>query len=604
MVEKSSVNRLAIAAAVVGTAILAAVPLFVAGYGISSGITIFANVALATAWAFFSGPTRYISLATASFVGIGMYTVVVAGTVVPLSIALVLAALIGFFIALVVGLSTLRLSGVYFVIFTFGLTELMFQLATWYEISYSRRLTRFMPPNLAGLDSAVIYEILLFAMVVALAATWYVGRTRLGQALRAIGEDETVARHTGINTTLVKVFVFAVASAMMAFIGGTLALRLPYITPSIAFNPTWSFQVLIAALLGGPGFFWGPAVGAIPLVLLSDYFAGRFPYHFSIALGVCFVIIVYLIPGGIAPRLAGWYRRLAATEGARQIRDRFATLRHDLSLWRRTVLRPRLRGVRRKAPPALQTGDNPAQVPLLRVTDLRKAFGGLVAVRDLSFDIPKGSIVGLIGPNGSGKTTVLNLITGELVPDSGSILLNGEEIIGAMSYQVNRARIARTFQLVRVLPGMTTRENVALGRMFGSDPVTASAASKEVNDLLERVGLSGHAGQFGAQLTYIDQKRVELARALATHPQLLLLDEWLAGLNPTELKIGIELIRQISREGVTIVLVEHVMEAIRALCQHVVVMNAGERIAEGTPAEVLSDPRVMQVYLGEDDAAA
>jgi branched-chain amino acid transport system ATP-binding protein len=173
-----------------------------------------------------------------------------------------------------------------------------------------------------------------------------------------------------------------------------------------------------------------------------------------------------------------------------------------------------------------------------------------------------------------------------------------------MSYQVNRARIARTFQLVRILPGMTTRENVALGRMFGSDPVTASAASSEVSALLERVGLASHAQQFGAQLTYIDQKRVELARALATHPQLLLLDEWLAGLNPTELKVGIELIRQISKEGVTIVLVEHVMEAIRALCQHVVVMNAGEKIAEGTPAEVLSDPRVMQVYLGEDDAAA
>jgi branched-chain amino acid transport system permease protein len=603
--EKPSVNRLAIAAAIVGTAILAAVPLFVSGYRISSGITIFANIALATAWAFFSGPTRYISLATASFVGIGMYTVVIAGNYVPLSLALLLAALIGFGIALIIGLSTLRLSGVYFVIFTFGLTELLMQLATWYEISFSRRLTRFMPSSLSDLDSAVVYEILLFATVFTLAATWYVGRTRLGQALRAIGEDETVARHTGINTTLVKVFVFAFASAMMAFIGGVWALRLPYITPSIAFNPTWSFQVLIAALLGGPGFFWGPAVGAIPLVLLSDYFAGTFPYHFSIALGLCFVIIVYLIPGGIAPRLASWYHRLAATEAARQVRDRFAAWRHGLSLWQRTEMRPRLRGVRRKAPAMETTGGNPSSAaPLLRITDLRKAFGGLVAVRDLSFDIPKGSIIGLIGPNGSGKTTVLNLITGELVPDSGSILLEGEEMIGALSYQVNRARIARTFQLVRVLPGMTTRENVALGRMFGSDPVTASAATKEVNDLLARVGLVGHADQFGAQLTYIDQKRVELARALATHPQLLLLDEWLAGLNPTELKVGIELIRQIGKEGVTIVLVEHVMEAIRALCQHVVVMNAGEKIAEGTPAEVLSDQRVMQVYLGVDDAAA
>jgi branched-chain amino acid transport system ATP-binding protein len=151
---------------------------------------------------------------------------------------------------------------------------------------------------------------------------------------------------------------------------------------------------------------------------------------------------------------------------------------------------------------------------------------------------------------------------------------------------------------------MTTSQNVALGRMFGSDPVAPTNAGREVNALLERVGLAGRADFHGAQLTYIDQKRAELARALATRPQLLLLDEWLAGLNPTELKIGIELIRQISKEGVTIVLVEHVMEAIRALCTHVVVMNAGEKIAEGTPAEVLSNPRVMQVYLGDDDVTA
>ena len=605
MAERSSINWLVVAVAIIVVVVLAAVAPTASDYGRSVGITIFANVALATAWALFSGPTRYISLATAAFVGIGMYTMVLAGGTFPLSISLALAATIGFLTALVVGLSTLRLSGVYFVIFTFGLTELLRQLATWYEINQTRRLTRFLPSEIAGLDSLVFYEILLAAAVLSIFGTWYIGRTRLGHALRAIGEDETVARHTGINTTLTKVLVFAIAAAMMALVGGVLVLRFPYVTPSIAFNNTWSFQVLIAALLGGPGFFWGPAVGAIPLVLLSDYFAGRFPYHFSIALGLSFVVIVYLIPGGIAPRLAGWYHRLAATDGARQIRDRFSTWRHDLSVWRRSELRPKLRGISRKAPSAPEASGTPAMpAPLLRVNSLRKAFGGLVAVRDLSFDIPQGSILGLIGPNGSGKTTVLNLITGELTPDAGSILFHGGEIIGALSFQVNRARIARTFQLVRVLPGMTTRENVALGRMFGSDPVNASAAAKDVNELLDRVGLGGRADQFCTQLTYIDQKRVELARALATHPQLLLLDEWLAGLNPTELRIGIELIRQISKQGVTVVLVEHVMEAIRALCQHVVVMNAGEKIAEGTPAEVLSNAKVMQVYLGDDDAAA
>jgi branched-chain amino acid transport system ATP-binding protein len=241
---------------------------------------------------------------------------------------------------------------------------------------------------------------------------------------------------------------------------------------------------------------------------------------------------------------------------------------------------------------------------LLGIRELRKAFGGLVAVRDLSFEVAKGQILGLIGPNGSGKTTVLNLITAELTPDSGSILFRGNELIGRQSFKVCRAGIARTFQIVRVLPHMTTRENVMLGRMFGGEPVDPSIAGRQADALLERVGLAGRAHLYGSQLTYIDQKRAELARALATRPDILLLDEWLAGLNPTELQTGIELIRQISRDGITIVMIEHVMEAIRALCDHVVVMNAGEKIAEGTSDAVLSDARVMQAYLGVDDAAA
>jgi branched-chain amino acid transport system ATP-binding protein len=241
---------------------------------------------------------------------------------------------------------------------------------------------------------------------------------------------------------------------------------------------------------------------------------------------------------------------------------------------------------------------------LLSVRGLRKSFGGLAAVRDLSFDIRQGSITGLIGPNGSGKTTVLNLVTGELRPDAGAILFEGVDILGWPAFRICRARIARTFQLVRVLRFMTVKENVMLGRMFGSEPVAPAPAAREAEALLERVGLGGRGDRLGAQLAYIDQKRLELARALASHPRLLLLDEWLAGLNPTELRTGIELIQLIHKDGITIVMVEHVMEAIRALCARVLVMNAGERIAEGTPQTVLSEPEVMRAYLGADNAAA
>jgi branched-chain amino acid transport system ATP-binding protein len=240
---------------------------------------------------------------------------------------------------------------------------------------------------------------------------------------------------------------------------------------------------------------------------------------------------------------------------------------------------------------------------LLSVRGLHKAFDGLVAVRDLSFDIGHEGIVGLIGPNGSGKTTVMNLLTGELRPDAGAILLNGVDIAGWPAFQICRSRIARTFQLVRVLPYMTARENVMLGAMFGSAPADPLRAGREADALLDRVGLGGRAAVQAVELTYIDQKRLELARALACRPLLLLLDEWLAGLNPVELQTGMDLIRGLRRDGVTIIMVEHVMEAIRALCDRVLVMNAGERIAEDTPDRVLSEPGVTRAYLGADDAA-
>lgn len=239
---------------------------------------------------------------------------------------------------------------------------------------------------------------------------------------------------------------------------------------------------------------------------------------------------------------------------------------------------------------------------LLSIRGLAKSFGGLIAVRDFAVDVGSRDIVGLIGPNGSGKTTLLNLVTGEFPADAGSIRFDGQELAGLPAFRICRARIARTFQLVRILPGMTVRENVLIGRMFGSDPAPPRQAYAEVDALLERVGLAGRGAQLGAQLTYIDQKRVELARALATHPRLLLLDEWLAGLNPEELQIGIALVRRIRDNGIAIVMVEHVMEAIRALCDHVVVMSAGSLIASGTPDVVLRDPEVARVYLGEDHA--
>ena len=189
----------------------------------------------------------------------------------------------------------------------------MRQLSSWYEINITHKLNRFIT---ISVDSIVIYEMLLVLAVATVFGGWYVSTTRLGHALRAIGEDETVARHTGINTTGVKVLVFAIAASMMSLVGGVYALRYPSIDPTVGFGNAWSFQVLIAALLGGPGRPWGPAIGAVLLVLLSDFLVGAFSRYFTIALGVCFVVIVYFIPGGIAPRIEQLYGVLARARRA------------------------------------------------------------------------------------------------------------------------------------------------------------------------------------------------------------------------------------------------------------------------------------------------
>lgn len=240
--------------------------------------------------------------------------------------------------------------------------------------------------------------------------------------------------------------------------------------------------------------------------------------------------------------------------------------------------------------------------PLLQVEGLTRRFGGLVAVNGLSMKVGPSEIVGLIGPNGSGKTTALNLLSGALKPDAGAIRLAGRAIAGLPAHKITRLGLARTFQLVRVLPSLDCVENVKAGLAFRETPLWGEVATEEAVRLLRRVGLGGKIDHAASQLTYIDQKRLELARALALAPKLLLLDEWLAGLNPSELQDGIALIHSLRQEGLAIILVEHVMDAIRSLCDRCVVMSAGAMIASGPPAAVLADPEVVRAYLGDPDA--
>ena len=237
---------------------------------------------------------------------------------------------------------------------------------------------------------------------------------------------------------------------------------------------------------------------------------------------------------------------------------------------------------------------------LLEVFDLRKDFGGLRAVSDLSFQLQQGEILGLIGPNGAGKTTAFNLITGFIPPTSGQVLLEGKNIVGLKPYAVVKRGIARTFQIVKPFRNLSVRENVTLAA-FLHEPRRAKAEAKAMATL-ERVALAGKSAANAADLTLNEQKRLEIARALATDPKILFLDEPMGGLNPTEVEAACALVQRIRQDGITIILVEHHMKAIMQISDRVVVLNYGVKIADGTPQEVVRNREVIAAYLGEQAA--
>jgi branched-chain amino acid transport system permease protein len=289
-------SKIAAVALAMLVALLAAVPWLVSDYGLGFMVNLMCYLVLTIAWTLFSGTTRYVSLATAAFFGLGAYTVAMLVKEMPIYATFGIALVLGTVMALLVGLVTLRISGMFFVVFGFGLSELIREVLIWWEINQTKTLGRYV---FVPFDTTLIYWHLLGLAVLVFLVGWLLRRTRLGIALLVIGDDETMARQAGINVPLAKVAIFVVSSVFMTVVGAVMAPRLGSLTPNFAFTPLISFQVVIMSLLGGMQRLWGPVLGVVPLMLLSELLQVRFPFWYSVFLGLVFMIIVYFLPRGI-----------------------------------------------------------------------------------------------------------------------------------------------------------------------------------------------------------------------------------------------------------------------------------------------------------------
>jgi branched-chain amino acid transport system permease protein len=545
---------------------------------------VFFWISLSTSWALLSGFAGYFSLGHAAFFGAGMYATAVMTTKfeVPFLLTLPVAAALPALLAVGIGAVVFRLRrlrGELFALLTLAVTFVIATIILNTPIDGGGGI--FMSavplPAIMPTPTGSIYALGFVICVATLVIAWKVAHSRLGMGLYAIHDDEDVAEAKGVPTFRNKLAAFALSAGIAGAVGGVHAMYVGFITVAGTFELTVPLYVVLMSVIGGSRSWFGPAIGAAFITtLLYAFISGGEAMVGRAIVGVILILSILWLPDGLVPAVKKWRARRRAGVTRQPVADVAPIV---------TAARP--------------VGER----ALLQVRGASKRFGGLQALRDVDLDVREGEILGLVGPNGSGKTTLINVISGFYPLSGGTITVDGAEIGRVAAHDIARRGVARTYQIPRPFVNMTVLENVVLAATFGGPPRRAAEIRDEALHWIGFTGLAGKEDVLPAGLNLHERKFLELARALAAKPKLLLLDEVLSGLNPAEVDNAIRLVRAIRAQGATIVFVEHLMRAVVELSDRIAVLNEGRLFALGLPREVMRDPRVVSIYLGKAYAA-
>jgi branched-chain amino acid transport system permease protein len=585
--------------------------------------------AQATSWNILSGYSGYFSFGQGAFYGIGVYTMAVLtgrqgqswwiGMLLGGGLALVLALFIG---TIAFRLRSLR--GEIFALLTLAIPFILSAIARVTDaIDGGQGIILPVPayPELLGPFQQFIFLLSGAVAVLALVAAYVMQRTRYGWALFAIHDAEDVAEGLGVPTFRHKMIAIGVNGLLAGLSGAVNALQVGFVSPEGTFNLRVPLFVIVMSVLGGRLFWAGPMVGAVYIVTLQNRLADGFEGWSLIILGTVLVLLVLFAPEGLMARfvrrpwtVAGLLVGVMAALGLYgRWGDPVTWLAAGLGAAAVVAFLPGAKRPRTRASEASgRVGAIPADVErdvlplpgvgrrLVEVTSVTKHFGGVRALRGVSMAVSEGEIVGLVGPNGSGKTTLVNLMAGTLAPTSGSISIDGVDVAGMSPHEIAHQGIARTYQIPKPFHSLTVRDNDVIAIMFGRDRRGLDASRSAAGEALALVGLTDLGDARPGEINLHERQLLEMARAMATKPAVLLLDEALAGLNPVEIDNAVAVVRRIHRSGVSIVLVEHLLRVVNQLATRMVVLDQGVQLAEGDPKVVMRDPAVVAAYLGSE----